>query len=157
MQYRSPISFRLTVCYLVPKSTSVNPLRFNAGAIPGEWHQMRNQLVIRLDEYSETLLRHLQRFLKVGDNRGAEVIQRSCVACLAHLAILCDLTNGLEPNFKPQMDAICDSSLERLGHLTRGMRIDGYTYLDILLGVRPCTTRAAAERLTLDSFHGRSL
>ena len=120
---------------------------------------MRDQLVTRLDEYSDTLLRHLQRFLEVGDNRGAEVIQRSCVACLAHLAMLCDLTSRLEPSSKPQMDAICDSSLERLGRLTRSMKIDGYTYLDILLGVRPCITRVDAEILTkvLSRFRGRSL
>jgi hypothetical protein len=109
---------------------------------------MCDQLVTRLDEYSNTLLRHLQRFLDVGDRRGAEVIQNSCAACLAHLAVLCDLISGLEPNSKPQMDAVCDSSLERLGHLARGMRIDGYTYLDVLLGVRHYITRADAERLT---------
>ena len=120
---------------------------------------MCDQLVARLDEYSDTLLRHLQRFLDVGDRRGAEVIQSSCVACLAHLAVLCDLISGLEPNSKPQMDAVCDSSLERLGHLAQGMRIDGYTYLDVLLGVRPYLTRADAERLTKasSSFRGSDL
>ena len=118
---------------------------------------MRDQLVIRLDEYSDTLLQHLQRFLDVEDRRGAEVIQRSCIACLAHLAAFCDLTSGLEPNSKPQMDAVCDSSLERLGHLSQDMRIDRYTYLDILLGVRPCITRADAEILTFGSSRGRSL
>ena len=145
--------------YFVPTSTSVNPRYFNTGAKPGEWYLRRDQLVIRLDEYSDTLIRNLQRFLEIGDNRGAEVIQRSCVTCLAHLAVLCDLTSGLEPNSKPQMDAICDSSLERLSHLARSMRIDRYTYLDILLGVRPCITRADAERLTkaLSSFRGSDL
>ena len=142
-----------------PTSTSVNSRYFNTGAKPGEWYLRRDQLVIRLDEYSDTLLQNLQRFLEIGDNRGAEVIQCSCVTCLAHLAMLCDLTSGLEPSSKPRMNAICDSSLERLGHLARSMRIDIYTYLDILLGVRPCTTRAGAESLTkaLSSFRGRSL
>ena len=120
---------------------------------------MRDQLVTRLDEYSDTLLQHLQRFLDVEDRRGAEVIQRSCIACLAHLAAFCDLTSRLEPNSKPQMDAVCDSSLERLGHLTQDMRIDGYTYLDILLVVCTWDGRASAERLTkmLSSFRGSGL
>ena len=159
MQYHSPISVRLMVGHSAPTSTSVNPLCFNAGAKTGKWHQIRDHLVTRLDEYSDTLLRHLRRFLEVGDKRGAEVIQHSCVACLAHLSVLCELTSGLEPNSKPQMDAICDSSLERLGRLTRSMKIDGYTYLDVLLGVCPCVTRAGVERLTktLSSFRGRSL
>ena len=135
-QYCSSTCVRLAVSDFVLTSTSVNPPRFNAGAKPGGWHQMRDQLVTRLDEYSETLLRNLRRFLEVGDRRGAEVIQRTCVACLAHLAMLCDRISRLDPNSKPQMDAVCDSSLERLGHLSQDMRIDRYTYLDILLGVR---------------------
>ena len=66
---------------------------------------------------------------------GAEIIQSSYVTCLAHLAELCGLISGLEPNSKPRMDNVCDSSLERLRYLTRGMSADGYTYLDVLLGV----------------------
>ena len=147
------------VCYFIPTSTPVNPPNFNTGAKPGKWNQRRDQLVTRLDEYSDTLLRNLRRFLEIGDNRGAEVIQSSCVACLAHLAVLCDLISGLEPNSKPRMDSVCDSSLKRLGYLTRDMRIDGYTYLDILLGVRLYIVRADSERLTktLGSFRGRGL
>ena len=89
----------------------------------------------RLDEYSDTLLRHIQRFLEIRDNVGAEIIQSSCVGCLVHLAMLCDFISRVDPNSKPQMDAICDSSLERLGHLTQEMNFDGYTYLDLLLRV----------------------
>ena len=99
---------------------------------------MCDQLVVRLDEYSRTLLRHRRRFLEVGDGPGAEIIQSSCVACLAHLAELCNLVSGLEPNSRPQMDSVCDSSLEQLSHLTQGMSTDGYTYLDMLLGVHSC-------------------
>jgi hypothetical protein len=97
---------------------------------------MCDVLVSRLDEYSDALLRNIRRFLEIGDSHGAEIIQNSCVGCLAHLAVLCDLTSRLEPNFKPQMDAVCDSSLERLGHLTQEMSFDAYTYFDLLLGVR---------------------
>jgi hypothetical protein len=90
----------------------------------------------RLDEYSDTLLRNIRKFLEIGDRHGAEVIQTSCVGCLAHLAVLCDLISRLEPNSKPQTDVVCDSSLKRLGHLTKGMNFDEYTHLDLLLGVR---------------------
>ena len=74
--------------------------------------------------------------MEIGDDHGAEIIQSSCVGCLAHLAPLCDFISRLEPNSKPQMDAICDSSLERLGRLTQEMNFDEYTYLDLLLKVR---------------------
>lgn len=108
-----------------------------AGARPGQWKQLCDELVTRLDECSIALLRSAQRFLEFGDGHGAEIIQSSCVGCLAHLAVLCDLVGRLEPNSKPQMDTICYSSLERLGHLTEGMSFDGYTYtyFDLLLKV----------------------
>ena len=145
------------VCYFVPTSASVNPPCFNAGEKPGGWHQTCDQLITRLGQYSDTLLRNLRQFLNVEDNRGAEIIRSSCIACLAHLAMLCDHISRLEPNSKPQMDVVCDSSLKRLGHLSRDMRIDRYTYIDVLLGVRRYITRADAGRLTraLRSFRGR--
>ena len=93
-------------------------------------------MVIRLDEYSDTLLRDIRRFTEIEDDIGAEIIQNSCVGCLAHLAMLCDFVGRLEPNSKPQMDAICDSSLERLGRLTQEANFEEYTYLDLLLRVR---------------------
>ena len=117
--YCSLTSVRSTVCYFVPISTSVNPPCFNAGAKTGKLHQMLDRLVIRLDGYSGTLLRNLRQFPEVGDRRGAEVIRHSCVTCVVHLAMLCNLTSGLESNSKPQIDAVCDSSSERLGHLTQ--------------------------------------
>ena len=103
---------------------------------PGQWKQICHELVTRLDGYSDTLLRNMQNFLQIKDRQGAEIIQGSCVGCLAHLAVLCDLICRLEPNSKPQMDDICDSSLERLGRLTGEMNFDEYTYFDLLLMVR---------------------
>ena len=96
---------------------------------------MCGELVTRLDEYSHILLRNIRKFLQIGDGQGAGIIQSNCVGCLAHLAALCELIGWLEPNSKPQMDTVCDSSLERLGHLTQEMSFDGYTYLDLLLRV----------------------
>ena len=90
----------------------------------------------RLDEYSDTLLQNARTFLRLGDTQDAEIIQSSCIGCLAHLAVLCDLVSHLESDSKSRMDAVCDSSLERLGQLTQGMSFDGYTYFDLLLRVR---------------------
>jgi len=80
--------------------------------------------VTHLDEYSDTLLRNIQRFLEIGDSLGAKTIQSSCIGCLAHLAALCELISWVDPDSKPQMDIICDSSLERLGHLTQSVDFD---------------------------------
>lgn len=110
--------------------------RLVTGAKPGQWKEICNELVTYLDEYSGTLLRNIRRFTEIGDNLGAEIIQSSCIGCLAHLAVLCDLVGRLEPNSKLQMDVVCDSSLERLGCLTQDIDFDEYTYLDLLHMVR---------------------
>ena len=75
-------------------------------------------------------------FLEIGDSYGAEIVKNSCVGCLAHLARLCHFIGHSEPSTKPQMDTICDWSLEQLGDLTEGMNYDEYTYFDLLLKVR---------------------
>ena len=93
-------------------------------------------MVTRLRDYSETLLQNGRRFVGIGDSHGAEIIQNSSVCCLSHLAVLCDLIGWLEPNSKPEMDAVCVWSLEQLGELTRAMCFEEYTYLDLLLRVR---------------------
>ena len=100
------------------------------------WKQLCDQLVIRLDEYSDALLRNMRDFLEIEDTHGAEIIQNSCVGCLTHLAMLCDLIGRVEPSSKSRTAAICDSSLERLGRLTQQINRNEYTYLDLLLGVR---------------------
>ena len=103
---------------------------------PDQWKQICDGLVACLDEYSDTLLRNVRTFLGIGDTQGATIIQSSCVGCLAHLAVLCDLISRSEPSFRLQMDAVCDSSLERLGRLTEEMSFEEYTYFDLLLKVR---------------------
>jgi len=113
-----------------------DPRYFVTGVNPGQWKWICDELVTRLDEYSNALLQNIRRFIEIGDSRGAEIIQSSCVGCLAHLAVLCDLVGRLEHNSKPQMDAVCDSSLVRLGHLTQEMDFDEYSHFDVLLRVR---------------------
>jgi len=109
---------------------------FAIGAKPDQWKQICDGVVTRLDEYSNTLLRNIRTFQQIGDTQGAEIIQGSCVGCLGHLAVLCDLASRSEPTSKVQMDTICYSSLERLGHLTQDMDFEEYTYFDLLLKVR---------------------
>ena len=121
--------------YLTSSLVLTDPLRFDTGVRPDQWKQIFDELVTRLDEYSNALIGNAQKFLEIGDTRGAEIIQSSCVGCLTYLAMLCDLISQLNPNCKPQMDAICDSALERLGCVTKGMNFDEYSYLDLLLRV----------------------
>ena len=142
---RSWPSVRLTVRYSTSSSTPVDASYVVTGVEPDRWKQLCEELVTRLDEYSDTLLRNVQTFTQIGDTQGAEIVQSSCVSCLAHLAVLCDLVGHLEPNSKPQMDAICDSSLERLGHLTQEMKFDGYTYFDLLIRVRFLAVRSSRQ------------
>jgi len=101
----------------------------------GIWIQSCDQLVFLLDNYSQTLLSNLQRFQELGDKSGAGMIRSSCVDCLAHLAVLCEALGQIEPT-RTQLDTLCDSSLERLCELTRDVRMEEYTRLDLLLGVR---------------------
>ena len=122
--------------YLSSSLALTDPLRFVTGVRPDQWKQILDELVTRLDEYSNALIKNAQKFLEIGDTRGAEIIQSSCVGCLTYLAVLCDLVSQLNPNCKPQMDTICDSALERLGCVTKGMGFDEYSYLDLLLRVR---------------------
>jgi hypothetical protein len=101
----------------------------------GIWMQSCDQLVFLLDNYSQTLLFNLQRFQGLGDKSGAGVIRSSCVDCLAHLAVLCEALGQIEST-RTHLDTLCDSSLERLCELTGDMRLEEYTRLDLLLGVR---------------------
>jgi len=101
-----------------------------------QWSQSCDQLISLLGGYSEMLLRNLQRFIGIGDNIGARIIWSSCITCLAYLTALCELAGRIEPTASAAMNALCDSNLEKLGHLTEDMRLEEYTYLDLLLGVR---------------------
>ena len=100
------------------------------------WRRSCDRLIPLLDEYSNTLLRNLQRFIEIGDNTGAEIIWSSCITCLTHLTALCELVGRMDPTAGSKMNRICDCSLEKLGHLTEDMRSEEYTHLDLLLGVR---------------------
>ena len=119
------------------------------GAKQDQRKQICDEVVTHLREYSEILLRNIRQFVEVGDSHGVEIIQSSCVGCLAHLGVLCDFIGRLEPNYKPQIDGICDWSLERLGDLTQEMCFDEYTYLDLLLNVRRWVGRSWWKELTL--------
>ena len=94
-------------------------------------------MVILLENYSQTLLSNLRRFQELGDTNGAGVIRASCVNCLAHLAVLCEALGQTEPAPRTRLDTLCDSTLERLGELAKDTCMEGYTRLDLLLGVRP--------------------
>lgn len=112
----------------------------------GIWRQSCDQLVVLLHDYSQTLLSNLQRFQKLGDKSGAEAIRSCCVNCLAHLAALYEALSDIGPTPQTGMDALCDSSLARLGRLAEDMCVEEYTRHDLLLGVR-CVQQRPAKPL----------
>ena len=81
------------------------------------------------------------------DEAGTDVICSSCIACLAHLAILYDVLCRTDPAVGSEMYGLCDLALQRLGMVTSEHRFDEYTYHDLLLGVRwsLCFSTALAE------------
>lgn len=101
-----------------------------------QWKQSCDQLIVLLEGCSEDLLHNLRAFIEIEDNSGAEIIWNSCITCLAYLAVLCEFVGRTEPTDGPAMNAICDSSLEKLGRLTEDIRSEEYTHFDLLLGVR---------------------
>lgn len=118
-----------------------------------QWRQSCDHFVTLLDEYSETLSRTLRRFVDTDDNSGAEMIWSSCITCLVYLATLCELIGRTDRTASPAMDALCDSNLEKLGRLTEETRLEEYTHLDLLLGVR---TRKFPRPASNDDTDGRT-
>ena len=98
--------------------------------------ESRHRLVRALDEFSNDLIGNLERFVTLGDSSGVETIWACCVACLAHLATLCNLIGRTEPASTKSMDSLCDQTLEKLGNVSLEVRIEQYTHLDVLTGVR---------------------
>ena len=94
------------------------------------------QLALALDKFSNVLMGNLQRFIKVGDNSGVETIWACCVTCLAHLAALSHLVGQKEPALRGSMDDLCDLALNKLEDLSREIRVEMWSYFDVLTGVR---------------------
>lgn len=125
--------------FLSSPALTVNCVPWLLGPRLGIWRQSCDQLVILLDDHSQTLLSNLRRFQELGDTSGAGMIETSCVICLAHLAVLCEALSEIdevEPISRMRLDTFCDSALEQLGELGRDMYMEEYTRLDLLLGVR---------------------
>ena len=89
-----------------------------------------------LEELSQKLLDDIKMFRRDGNTSGADVVSSSCIACLAHLAVLYKVISRNDPFAEVKMDSLCDSTLQKLGTLTSELHLDEYTYLDLLLGVR---------------------
>jgi len=114
-------------------------LEFNLpvlGVELGFWRQSCDQILAPLEEFSQRLLRKTKGFRDDDDKNRADVVSSSCIACLAHLAILYEVICRTDP-VAEETYALCDSALQRLGILTSELHLDEYTCLDILLGVRP--------------------
>jgi len=102
----------------------------------GLWRRSCDQVLASLEEFSQNLLDNIQAFREYGDKAGADLIGCSCIACLAHLAVLYNAVGRIDP-LAGETCSLCDSALQRLGKLTLDIHFDEFTYLDLLLGVRP--------------------
>jgi hypothetical protein len=87
--------------------------------------------------FSLGLLGNIERFRELGDKSGVDVISSTCIACLAHIAILYEVICRTDPVAGSEFYNLCDLALQRLGVLTSELQFDEYTHLDLLLGVCP--------------------
>jgi len=78
---------------------------------------------------------NLQRFIEVRDSSGVGTIWTCCVTCLAHLAALCHFVGQTEPTLRGSMDDLCDLTLDKLGNISREVRIEEYSHFDVLTGI----------------------
>jgi len=99
------------------------------------WRRSCDQTLAPLEEFSQKLLGNVKRFREYGSTSAVEVIGSSCIACLAHLAVLYEAVCRTDPVIRG-MHGLCDSALRNLGMLTSELELEEYTYLDLLLGVR---------------------
>ena len=116
-------------------------------------------MLASLEGLSLSLLSDMKRFDGLGDKSGAEVIGSSCIACLAHLAILYEAVCRTDSTTGFELYNLCDLALRRLGTLTSELHLDEYTHLDLLLGVRPFLrgfTTAMAQMGDWDRTPGRN-
>lgn len=97
--------------------------------------ESRYRLACTLDIYSNALMGNLQRFIELGDRSGAEMIWTCCVSCLGHLTALSHLISQREPALRESMEGLLDLTLNRLGGLSRKVRVELYSYFDVLTGV----------------------
>ena len=101
----------------------------------GLWRQSCEKSLASLEGFSQKLLGNVKTFRQYGSTSATDVIANSCIACLAHLAVLCEVVCRTEP-VTEGIFGLCDSALRRLGMLTYDLYLEEYTYLDLLLGVR---------------------
>ena len=79
---------------------------------------------------------NLQRFIEVEDSSGSETIWTCCITCLGHLAALSHLLGQRVPALGSSMDDLFDLTLIRLRDISREVRVEAYSYFDVLTGVR---------------------
>ena len=95
-----------------------------------------NQLALVLDRFSDSLMENLQQFIEIQDSSGVETIWTCCVTCLGHLAALCHFISHAVPTLRGSMDDLCNLALDRLTSLSHEVRIEEYSYFDVLTEVR---------------------
>ncbi|KAF9642098.1 hypothetical protein BDM02DRAFT_3193922 [Thelephora ganbajun] len=136
-----PILFK--ICPLTMRTQGILLVRdmiLLTGVLPansvelGLWRQSCDRILESLEVFSQNLLDNVKIFREHGDKSGVDVIGSSCIACLAHLAVLYEVISRADSVAKVGMGNRCDSALQILGTLTSELHFDEYTYLDLLLG-----------------------
>lgn len=101
-------------------------------------------------------MKNMELFINLRDASGAETIWTCCVVCLAHLAALSHQMSQTDLASSVPVNDLYDVALGKLGSLSLYVRIEVYSPLDLLLGVRilrwfvaPCEVR----RLPAKLFH----
>lgn len=98
-------------------------------------------MISSLDDYSDTLMVYVEEFDKVNDAEGASMIRSCCIDCFAHLAALYCFVCEMQPSATATMNGLCDAALDKLGKLTRDMKLEEITYFDLLLKVPAHSSR----------------
>lgn len=101
--------------------------------------------MVLLDNYSQDLQSNLRRFKALGDKNGAEMIRSCCINCLSHLAVLCGVLGDIDSVPRAGVEALCDSTLERLGELAEEVCMQEFTRHDVLLGVSDTQLRPGID------------
>jgi hypothetical protein len=121
------------------------------------WRQSCDRILEPLEDLSQRLLDNFKMSHQNGDKSGAGVAGSSCIACLAHLAVLYEVIGRTDSVATTEMSNRCDSALRRLGTLTSQLPFDEYNHLDLLLGVRSFLSASRTiAHMGLNRIHGRN-
>ena len=75
-----------------------------------------------LQGFSQNMFNNMMNSDQSGGNSQAAPIGSSCITCLAHLAVLCEVVGPMHPNLM-EMGNPCDWALQRSGQSTANLNL----------------------------------